>query len=514
MSEQPFSAKKPREIWITNTLTRQKERFEPLESGVVRFYSCGPTVYSFVHIGNLRGALVSDLLCRYLRKSGYEVRYVRNYTDVDDKIIKRAEEEKMTPEELAKKYTQEVEKDFAVASCLDPDIKPKATEHIPEMIEMIEKLIEDGKAYVADGENAGEVLYSIESFETYGKLSHRDLETLSAGMSRVEGGAKKRNSLDFSLWKPAKPGEPFWESPWGKGRPGWHIECSAMIQKHLGDQIDIHHGGEDLIFPHHENEIAQSEGATGKDPFVKYWVHHGFLRMNKEKMSKSLGNVLQARDFLTQYSGEVARYLMLSVHYRSPIEFNDAYVDQTLHSLQRIYEAKGTAQELLKARVGLSDMQAETAWGEFAADCEKTRRTIDDAFANDFNTPGALAALFDLIRSLNRTLKMPRANATPAGLLGAQLFLSVLDEEIGAVLGIGRLSPEKFAEDLKRIRVSLAQSAGGDRPSHEEIEKLIQERKEARASKNFARSDEIRDELSARGVLIKDSAQGTTWEYR
>lgn len=499
----------PREIKITNTLSRQKEVFKPRVPGKVTFYSCGPTVYGFIHIGNLRGGLVADMMARYLRKVGYQVTYARNYTDIDDKIITKGIEEGTSADAVAKRYTQEVEKDYAVAGMKDPDLKPKATEHVPEMIEIIQKIIANGKAYVAPD---GEVIYSVRDFDGYGKLSKKKLDENEAG-ARVEVSGKKKDPADFTLWKPAKPGEPSWESPWGPGRPGWHIECSAMIHKHMGDQIDLHHGGEDLIFPHHENEIAQTEGASGKDPFVGYWVHHAFLTLSKEKMSKSLGNVFTARDFLTKYSGEVARYMLLGQHYRSMIDFSQDTVDQALTGLHRIYEAKARAVELMSKKTAMSDLRAENAWGEFVADCEKVRKEIDDAFADDFNTPRALGSLFTLIREFNRVLGTPKAEGTPAVSLASHELVRVIEGEIGAVIGIGLLDPKKALSDINRIRGELGGS-DEERISAEEIEKKIAERLAARKAKDFARSDAIRDELLAKGVAIKDSPQGTTWAYK
>lgn len=499
----------PRPIQVTNTLSGKKETLVPIEPGKIRMYSCGPTVYGLIHIGNLRAALTSDLFFRYFKKAGYEVNYVRNYTDVDDKIIKRGWEEGIPADQVSKKYIQEVEKDYALAGVQDPTHKTTVTTHIEAILEMTQKLIDQGLAYVSPD---GEVLYSIEKFSGYGKLSQKKIDDLIAG-SRVEVNQKKRNPLDFTLWKPAKPDEPSWDSPWGKGRPGWHIECSAMASKWLGEQIDVHHGGIDLIFPHHENEIAQSEGACGKAPFVRYWLHNAFININSEKMSKSLGNFFLARDFMAQFSGEVARAMILSVHYRHPFDFNSEAVEQTLSLLTRIYEAKAKAQELLKVRTAGSDLVAESAWGEFAAAAEKVTTEIDENYANDFNTSGALAALFTLIRDFNRTAALPRASGTPGAVLGASAFLRVLHEEIGSVLGIGRQDPEKALADVSRIRRQLAERSGGSRPSEVEISAAIEARLLARKEKNFAKADEIRKEMETRGVRIKDSPTGTTWEY-
>jgi cysteinyl-tRNA synthetase len=499
---------KPRRtLRLTNSLTGKKEEFRPLREGVVSLYSCGPTVYGPIHIGNLRAGLVADLFFRYFSHVGFDVHFARNYTDVDDKIIQKAAQEGVSADEVAKKYTRMVEEDYAHAGMRRPVHACKVTETIPEIIGMIESILARGHAYVID---TGEVLYSIESFEGYGKLSHKKIEDLVAGM-RVEVNEKKRNPLDFALWKPAKAGEPAWESPWGPGRPGWHIECSAMIHKHLGEQIDIHHGGEDLLFPHHENEIAQSEGATGKAPFARYWLHHAFITMSKAKMSKSLGNIVSARDFLSRYGGEVARYFCLSSHYRSPIDLSEDSIETALSSLQRLYEAKAKAQ---KVAAGPSPGPVSAEWAAVIRDCEKTREEIEECYANDLNTAGALGALFTLIRAFNRVSAEPgqleAANASAA----AQAFLGLLEHEIGEVLGVGGLDPAQALLQLEQVKRAQAEASGQTRPSAEEIQALIQARKAARAAKNFAESDRIRDELLARGVAIKDGPQGTTWEYR
>ncbi|MGK5088615.1 cysteine--tRNA ligase [Bdellovibrionota bacterium FG-2] len=497
----PKETSEIQEIFVTNSISRRKERLETRVPGKLTMYSCGPTVYGFIHIGNLRALLTADMFFRVFKRAGYDVTYVRNYTDVDDKIIKRANEEGISSEEVARKYTLEVEKDCQTVGVLEPTHKTTVTTHIAEIITMVERIIAAGKAYVVDGE----VLFSIADFPGYGKLSGKNIEDLVAG-ARVEVRDMKRNPLDFSLWKPAKPDEPSWDSPWGKGRPGWHIECSAMSSKWLGDQIDVHHGGEDLIFPHHENEIAQSEAASGKAPFVKYWLHHVFVNMAKEKMSKSLGNVLTARDFLNTYSGEFARYLLLSVHYRSIIEFGEEAVDQTLNSLQRIYEAKQKACEVA-ARPALVEAPE---WAAFRVTCAKTRKDMGDAFAHDFNTPGAMAAVFVLIREFNRIC----ATGAQGGNEAARLLTEILEEDLDGVLGVGQRPPEDALKDLQRIRGARQTAVSGAAAvSKDEIDALIAERLAARKTKNFARSDEIRKDLQARGVILKDGPGGTTWEY-
>ena len=497
------------EIRLHNTLTSQKEIFKPRVPGQITFYSCGPTVYNLIHIGNLRGALVADLFFRFFSRVGYKVNFVRNYTDVEDKIIKKANEEGVTAEEIARRYTLECEKDFAYAGLREPTHKTKVTTHMPEIIAMIEKIIANGFGYVIDGE----VLFAIDRDARYGQLSKKPLEDLQAGI-RIEVNSKKRNPLDFTLWKPAKLGEPFWESPWGNGRPGWHIECSAMACRWLGDQIDLHHGGEDLIFPHHENEIAQSEAASGKHPFVSVWVHHAFLNMSKEKMSKSLGNVLSARDFLVQYNGEIARYLLLSVHYRSLIEFGSVAVQQCLASLTRLYETKLKAFELSQGQSAVADPRAESVWGNFLADCEKARTEIQAHFANDLNTPGALGSLFVLIREFNRTLSTPLAQATPGAILGSRELIRIMEEDIGDVLGIGQSEPLHALQEIHRVKAASENAQTSPAvPIETEILAAIAARKGARLRKDFAEADRIRKELQDKGIILKDGPAGTSWGY-
>lgn len=497
------------EIKITNTATSKKEVLVPLVPGRISMYSCGPTVYGLIHIGNLRAAMTSDMIFRYLKQVGYEVNYVRNYTDVDDKIINRAKEENITSEAVSKKYISEVEKDYLIARLAEPTHKTTVTGHIQEIIAMIQSIIANGKAYVIEGE----VFFSIESFPTYGKLSRKNLEDLVAG-ARVGIDKRKKSPADFSLWKPAKPGEPSWDSPWGKGRPGWHIECSAMACKHLGNQMDIHHGGEDLVFPHHENEIAQSEAATGQSPYVKYWMHNAFLNINHEKMSKSLGNFTLARDFLTKYGVDVARMMLLSSHYRSIIDYNDQAVEQALTGLERIYEAKQKAVDLLKLKATLPDMRAESAWGSFVAECESTKKSIREQFANDFNTPGVLGAVFTLIREFNRVMAEPRAQSTPTAILAAQALIQVLEHDLGDVIEIGKSDPARVLQKIQELRAEKITAATGQKIDEAKINALIAERIKARQEKNFGRADEIRKELDQMGVTIKDGAGGTVWTLK
>jgi cysteinyl-tRNA synthetase len=411
---------------------------------------------------------------------------------------------------LTEKYIAEVEKDYALAGMEAPTHKTKVTDHIPEIISMIEDIIKNGKAYVAPD---GEVLFSIASFPNYGALSGKSTEDLQV-QNRVDANPNKKDPLDFSLWKPAKPSEPSWESPWGKGRPGWHIECSAMACKWLGPQMDLHHGGEDLIFPHHENEIAQSEAATGVAPYSTFWVHNAFLNLSGVKMSKSLGNVMHARDFLARFGSEVTRMVFLSVHYRATFELNEDSLDHAITSLERIYEAKKLAEAIRAKHILLPDQRAEQGWGSFLIDCDRTRDAILDHYANDLNTAGALAQMFTLIREWNRTLSGPNAANTPSAILAAGEFIQVLENDIGAVIGVGRMNPDTMLAKLAEIKVERQKSLGATVLEAAEIEKLIQDRKDARAAKDFKKGDEIRDHLLVSGVEIKDSPQGTTWSRK
>jgi cysteinyl-tRNA synthetase len=496
-----------RPLFFTHSGTRKKERFQTITPGEVKMYSCGPTVYGPIHIGNLRAALTADLFYRCLKHFGYQVNYVRNYTDIDDKIIQQAKKEGTSCEEITEKYIAFAEKDYALALMEEPTHKTRVTEHLPEISAMIEQIWRNGKAYVAA---SGDVYFSIDRFPGYGSLSGKSVDDLMAG-ARVEINPEKQNPMDFALWKSAKPGEPAWDSPWGRGRPGWHIECSAMACKWLGPKMDLHHGGEDLIFPHHENEIAQSEAATGCAPYVGTWVHNAFLTFSSEKMSKSLGNVVHARDFLAEYGGELARMIFLGVHYRAVFDFNAEVVDQAVTHLERVYEAKKIAEEIRDRKLTVPDPMAEQAWGGFIIDCDRAREAIREHYANDLNTAGAISELFTLVREFNRALKHANAGNTPAGILAANEFIRVLEGEIGAVIGVGRMRAESMLAHLDRVRLARSKREGRGSLEDAEVEALLQERKEARASRDFKRSDEIRDQLLAGGVLIKDSPQGTTW---
>ena len=454
---------------IYNDLTNQKQAFVPLEPGKVRMYVCGMTVYDLCHLGHARVMVVFDVVYRYLKSQGYDVTYIRNITDIDDKIINRANENGEPFSDLTERFIQAMHEDSAALGILMPDSEPRATAHIAEIIAMIERLVANGHAYVADNRD---VYYSVGSFADYGKLSGKTLEDLQAG-ARVEVDDQKRNPLDFVLWKSAKPGEPSWDSPWGGGRPGWHIECSAMSTCCLGDTFDIHGGGADLTFPHHENEIAQSEGATGK-PFVNYWMHNGFVRINDEKMSKSLGNFFTVREILARYQAEEVRYFILTSQYRSPLNYDDEHLDNARGALTRFY----TAMRGLPA--------AEPAGGEGFV--ERFHEAMDD----DFNTPEALAVLFDLVREINR---LRSEEGDRAAALASEL------RRLGGVLGILQDDPEHY------LRGGVEESGLSD----DQIDGLIRQRHTAKAEKNWVEADKIRDQLKDQGVVLEDGPQGTTW---
>jgi cysteinyl-tRNA synthetase len=487
-------------VRVYNTMSKKKEELVPLHEGRIGMYACGVTVYDLCHIGHARSAVVFDVIYRYLRYRGYEVTYVRNFTDVDDKIINRAREEGVGFEEIATRYIEEFYADMGALGLQEPTVEPKATEHIAEMIELVQRLIEKGHAYEANGD----VYYAVESFPEYGKLSKRSLDEMQAG-ARVEVDEKKRNPLDFALWKAAKPGEPSWASTWGQGRPGWHIECSAMSQKYLGDTLDIHGGGKDLIFPHHENEIAQAEGATGR-PFVRYWLHNGFVNIEKEKMSKSLGNFLTIKEILKEYHPEVVRLFLLSRHYRSPVDYSTQGMQEARRNLERFYQTLAGTEDKLDTQEGKG---IDTKGGFTPEEMAAFRRAegFTDRFAeamdDDFNTARALAALFELGHDLNRLLQDPSPHAPQVLRAGREAFAVA-----GEVLGIFQEDPQAFLEaerERKTEKLSLAP---------EEIEKLIAERDEARKNKDWARADEIRDHLASQGIVLEDTSKGTTWRVQ
>jgi len=464
----------PKMLQIYNSRTRQKEEFVPIEPGRVRMYVCGMTVYDLCHLGHARVMVVFDVVYRYLRARGYAVEYVRNITDIDDKIIDRANERGESCGALTERFITAMHEDADALGILPPTQEPRATAHMEEILAMIRVLVDKGHAYVAAN---GDVYYAVASFDGYGRLSGKDPRELRAG-ARVEVGEAKRDPLDFALWKASKPGEPAWDSPWGAGRPGWHIECSAMSTACLGNHFDIHGGGADLQFPHHENEIAQSEGATG-EPFVNCWMHNGFVRVNEEKMSKSLGNFFTVREILSRYRPEEVRYFILTSHYRSPLNYDDEHLDHARGALTRFY----TALRSLPA--------ANPAGGE------DFRKRFHAAMDDDFNTPEALAILFDLAREINRvrTKDMRAADERSAAALGAEL------KALGGVLGILQDDPEVYLRG-ENFNAGLTDA---------QIQALIDRRVAARKAKDWATADRIRDELQAAGILLEDGAAGTTW---
>ncbi len=461
---------------VYNTLTRSKSDFETIHEGKVRMYVCGPTVYDSSHVGHAMSALVFDVVRRYLMFRGYDVDYVMNFTDVDDKIIDRAQRLGIEPIELAEKYIEEFKQDLKDLNILPATEHPRATDEIEAIIEMVARLIEQESAYEVDGD----VYFRVETAKDYGKLSGRKLEEMNAG-SRIRVDERKENPMDFAVWKAAKPGEPAWDSPWGPGRPGWHIECSAMNLDHLGEQIDIHGGGSDLIFPHHENEIAQTEAITGK-PFVRYWMHNGMLQLKGEKMSKSTGNLVPINEFIQDHPGDVMRLIVLSSHYRSPLTFNSDVIEANQRALERILSAKRSAlpgaEGAPQAMLEKLDEQAQT-----------TRQGFLEAMNEDFNTAGALGHIFDLVRVINQA----RAeNATDEELAPAQKELN----ELSGVLGLELKEPEKTTTGADAF-----------------IELLLEIRQELRQQNQYDLADQVRDKLADLGVVIEDTAQGSSWHW-
>lgn len=491
-------------LQVYNTATRTKEEFQTLEPGKVKMYVCGPTVYGLLHVGNFRGAVFFNLVRRWLIRAGYQVEFAYNYTDVDDKIIDRAKRENRPPEDVAEQYIAEFKKDFAALK-LDPHShNPRVTESMDSIREIVSKLVASGTAYVSDD---GEVLYSVRKFNGYGKLSHRNLDDLQAG-ARVEVDRKKQDPMDFALWKPAKPGEPKWPSPWCEGRPGWHIECSAMVKSLFGDTIDIHGGGSDLIFPHHENEVAQSEGATGQ-PYAKYWLHNNMITFGDRKMSKSLGNIMTAREFLEKYDAEIMKYMLLSVHYRSLSDFSEQAIGFAVHGLARVYSALNLSVKWSAAWVASSAAAPVSAGNvrvplAFQTALDQAERDLVEALNDDFNTPEMFAAIFSLVRAFNSINK--------TGLKVTAELAASAEKFREWVLNAGQLL-SLFQEEPSAYLMKLDDRLLGEKgQSRESIEALVAERSAARAEKNFKRSDELRDQLVAMGIVIQDSPQGTTWE--
>ena len=485
---------------IYNTLTSAKEEFRPGEPGKVSMYVCGVTVYDNCHIGHARANVAFDVVYRYLQHSGYDVTYVRNYTDIDDKIINRANQEGVEFSVISERYIKSFDEDMARLNLALPTHQPKATEYVEEIIALVQKLISKGAAYPVDGD----VYFSVEKYEPYLKLSGRNLEDMQAG-ARVDVDERKQNPMDFALWKGAKPGEPFWESPWGKGRPGWHIECSAMSMKLLGETFDIHGGGKDLVFPHHENEIAQSEAASGK-PFVRYWMHNGFVNINAEKMSKSLGNFFTIREILERYDSEVLRFFLLSAHYRSPIDFSDQNLADAEAGLERIYSSLAAALELIASGGNTSSAgQDADARGELQEKTEALQSHFCAAMDDDFNTALAIAHIFDLVRAINRVVAAKSVDDQLVALLekaGEEIAV------IARVLGVLDSEPAEFLSRMKARKSSeLAIDAA-------EIDRMVAERSAARQARDFKKSDEIRDRLNAMGIELLDSAAGTEWRVK
>ena len=465
---------------IFNTLTRRKEEFVPLEEGKVKMYVCGPTVYNLIHIGNARPMIIFDTVRRYMEYKGYEVNYVSNFTDVDDKIIKKAIEEGVSAEEISTRYIKECKKDMADMNVKPATTAPQATQEIQGMIDMIQTLIDKGYAYPAAD---GTVYFRVKKFKEYGKLSHKNLDDLQSGFRslKVSGEDQKEDPLDFVLWKPKKEGEPSWPSPWCDGRPGWHIECSVMSKKYLGEEIDIHAGGEDLIFPHHENEIAQSECCNGKI-FARYWMHNGFLNIDNRKMSKSLGNFRTVRQIGEQYDLQVLRFFMLNAHYRSPLNFSADLMEAAKNSLERILEAAGKLSDRRDNGAAENITEEELA---LLKEAEGFVTKFEAAMDDDFNTADALAAIFELVKFANTNVD-ENSSKEFAGGLYEELF------KLSDVLG---LKIEKKEEILDK-----------------EIENLIQERQAARKAKDFKRADDIRDELLKKGIILKDTREGVKWQ--
>ena len=466
-------------IQIYNTLSKRKEEFKPLEPGKVKMYVCGPTVYNLIHIGNARPMIVFDTVRRYMEYKGYEVNYVSNFTDVDDKIIKKANEEGVEPSVISERYIAECKKDMEGMNIKPATKNPKATEEIGGMLDMIQTLIDKGHAYPAAD---GTVYFRTRSFKDYGKLSHKNLDDLQGGNRSllVSGEDQKEDPLDFVLWKPKKEGEPYWKSPWSEGRPGWHTECSVMAKKYLGESIDIHAGGEDLIFPHHENEIAQSEAANGVQ-FSKYWMHNAFLKINNVKMSKSLGNFFTVRDIAAKYDLQVLRFFMLSAHYRNPLNFSEELMESAKNSLERITTAAGNLNHMIE---NAQDREVSEEEKNILAQLDGMIKQFENAMDDDFNTADAITAIFDMVKLANTSCKSSDSK---------KFLQEVLDKIAGTcgILGLEVVSEKELLD--------------------EDVDNLIQERQQARKDRNFARADEIRDELLAKGIILKDTREGVRW---
>ncbi|MDX2497024.1 MAG: cysteine--tRNA ligase [Desulfobacterales bacterium] len=473
---------------IFNTLNSKKELFEPLEAGKVRMYVCGPTVYDACHIGHARSVVVFDVIARYLKEKGYDVTYIRNFTDVDDKIIQKANQLGIDSTAVAERFIEEFYQDMDALNVQRATIEPKATDHIAQIVEFIEKLILKGFAYPINGD----VYYSVEKFKRYGKLSGRKLEDMEAG-ARIDIDERKQNPFDFALWKSAKPGEPAWDSPWGQGRPGWHIECSAMSREYLGETFDIHGGGKDLCFPHHENEIAQSESLSGK-PFVRYWVHNGFVNINQEKMSKSLGNFLMIKDVLKSYHPETVRLFLLSNHYRSPIDFTDKAMDESSKGLDKIYALLERVEKKVGPIFLVQDVDPGICWKHFC-----------DAMDDDFNSARSIGIIFDTVRSLNRLLDQHENNLSSEVTQTLQSGLADI-RRTGEILGMFLEHPTQYF-DNKQTQVLEQKSI-----DHAVVAEMVEQREAARKSKNWEMADQIRKELVDMGISLEDRAGGPVWK--
>ncbi|NIP38332.1 MAG: cysteine--tRNA ligase [Candidatus Dadabacteria bacterium] len=469
-----------------NTLSGKKETLVPKDDNIIRMYVCGPTVYDSAHLGHARAALTFDIIRRFLKHLQYDVNYVRNVTDIDDKIIERANSLGIEATEVSERYTKEYQEDMAALGILPPDHEPKVSDHIHDIINLIETLINKDVAYVS----GNDVFFSIDKFIGYGKLSRRTPDDMIAG-SRIDINEKKENPLDFALWKGAKEGEPFWESPWGNGRPGWHIECSTMSMKYLGQDFEIHGGGKDLIFPHHENEIAQSEAATDEQ-FAKYWIHNGLIQIDKEKMSKSIGNIINVREALKRWNKEAIRLFFLSHHYRNPADFSQQNLDDAEASLQRLYLTLQRIKNIKTIKVNEDE--------ELKKHVEKFRDSWESAMQDDFNTAGALGNLFDFCRVINKSIDSEGGSPTLDDAV-AEIRL------LGNTFGILEQDPDEY---LQKEKLSKSETD----ISEQEINDLIEQRNSARAEKNWQRSDEIRDYLNSKGIVIEDSSEGTVWRVK
>jgi cysteinyl-tRNA synthetase len=488
---------------LYNSFSGQKEDFKPLVDNQIGIYVCGITAYDDCHLGHARAAVVFDVIIRYLRHRGFKVTHVQNITDIDDKIINRAREKGVSCKELSEHYTGEFHRDMEALGVARPDMEPKATGHIQDIIRLIETLVSKGYAYAAEGN----VFFSVEKFPGYGRLSHRRLEEMQAG-ARVEIDSRKRHPMDFALWKAGKPGEPTWESPWGPGRPGWHIECSAMSIRYLGETFDIHGGGQDLIFPHHENEVAQSVAATGK-PFVRYFVHNGFVTINGEKMSKSLGNFLTIKEILSGYHPEALRLFLLSKHYRSPLDYSEDLIREKQVSLDRIYATLGEALEIVAASAippaaGVSlPPEAEAAYSRI----RDLKKLFYEALDDDFNTAQAMGHVFDAVKGINTLLQISKKGPDQACRAAIGFGVSAI-REVGQVLGLFSADPKSYLEGRRAEKLSKLSLTA------DHIRDLIHQREEARAKKDWVVADALRKKLAGADIILKDSPRGTTWEIK